>query len=134
MKKRLFLFIVALVFAFLLGSCNYLEQKEVELGASVSYKYEMTEKTSQKVTIEITDKSFDGQDYEVSYKGLDPEIAEISSEGVIKAHKPGEAEFEVIIVVGEAKKEVEFKVTVPIALIAFVSFPFLYPSLLVGQI
>ena len=112
MKKRLFLFIVALVFAFLLGSCNYLEQKEVELGASVSYKHEMAEKTSQKVTIEITDKSFNGQDFEVSYKELNPEIAEISSEGVIKAHKPGEAEFEVIIVVGEAKKEVEFKVTV----------------------
>ena len=111
MKKRFFLFIVTFVLALVLSACT-LSTKDVELGASVSFNHEMAEKTSQKVTVEMTDKAIDTSELVVSYTGLNPEIAEISSEGVIKAHKPGEAEFEVELVLGESSKVIEFKVTV----------------------
>ena len=111
MKKRFFLIIVALVFVLTLGACT-LTTKDVELGASVSFNHEMVEKTAQQVTVEVTDKSLSLEGLEVTYTGLNPEIAEISSTGLIKAHAPGEAEFKVEIVLGEAKKELEFKVNV----------------------
>ena len=103
MKKRFFLFIVALVFALTLGACN-LEQREVELGASVTFNPEMTEQTSQQVTVEITDKSLDLEDLEVTFLGLTPNVAEVSSEGLITAKRPGKAVFEVLVELGEAKK------------------------------
>ena len=59
-------YFLTLVFALTLGACN-LEQRVVELGAAVSYNEEMTEQTSQQVTVEITDKSLDLEDLEVTF-------------------------------------------------------------------
>ena len=109
MKKRFFLIIVTLLFVITLGACN-LDNREVEIAASVSFNPEMVEETAQQVKVEVAEQ--DLTNLEITYKGLNPEIAEISSTGLIKAHAPGEAEFEIEIVADEAKKEISFKVIV----------------------
>ena len=111
MKKRIFLIIATLLLVFTLASCN-LENREVELAANVSFNPEMVEKTTQQVTVNVDAYEQDLSNLEVTYQGKTPEVATISEEGLIKALVPGKADFEVVLVLGEAKKVIEFSVNV----------------------